>query len=180
MPEIFDVVDENDTVIGRASRAEVHGNPTLIHRVAHVLVFDSAGRLFLQRRSPDKDVQPDKWDTSVGGHVDAGEYYDEAALREMREELGIDGADLEPLYRYRHANDYESEMVATYRVRWDGRITTDPEEISEGRFWSLEEVRASDPAIFTPNFLDELGRYRVWAAREAGGDTDEPGRSALQ
>ncbi|MFW5743877.1 MAG: NUDIX hydrolase [Spirochaetota bacterium] len=158
--EVFDVVDEHDEVVGRARRDEVHGDPSLIHRVAHVLVFNAAGELFLQLRSPDKDVQPNRWDTSVGGHVDAGETYEDAARREMREELGIEGPSLERLYRYRHANDYESEMVTTYRVLWDGPIETDPTEISEGRFWTLAEIAAADRALFTPNFLDELARYR--------------------
>ena len=89
--EIFDLVDDDDRVIGRATRNEVHGNPKLLHRVVHVLVFDSLGRLYLQKRADDKDVQPGKWDTSVGGHVDAGEDRETAALRELSEELGIPG-----------------------------------------------------------------------------------------
>ena len=171
MAEIFDVVSEDDEVVGRARRDEVHGNPSLIHRVAHVLVFNSAGELFLQRRAADKDVQPDKWDTSVGGHVDAGETYAHAAGREMREELGIADVPLELLYRYRHANDYESEMVTTYRVVWDGPIEIDPAEISEGRFWTLDDIDTADTTRFTPNFLDELARFRAWL-------NDGPGTAA--
>lgn len=163
MPEIFDVVNETDEVVGRASREEVHGNPSLIHRVAHVLVFNDAGSLFLQRRAPDKDVQPDKWDTSVGGHVDAGESYAAAARREMSEELGITEARPRRLYRYLHRNAYESEMVTTFMVRWNGSITVDPVEITEGRFWSLAQIESASPDIFTPNFLDELARYRAYA-----------------
>lgn len=161
MRELFDIVDENDHVTGTALRDEVHGNPSLIHRVAHVLVLDARGRLFLQRRARDKDVQPDKWDTSVGGHVDSGETYESAAIREMREELGIEGPRPERLYRYLHRNSYESEMVTTYRVFWNGPIETNPEEISEGRFWKLEEIDTANPNLFTPNFLEELSRYRA-------------------
>jgi isopentenyldiphosphate isomerase len=164
MSEHFDIVDKDDHVIGRASRSEVHGNPELTHRVAHVLVFNSSGQLYLQLRAPDKDVQPGKWDTSVGGHVDVGETYEEAATREMREELGITSDTLEPLYRYRHRNDYESEMVQTYRLVWDGSIFADPAEISEGRFFTFDQIDGSDPAIFTPNFLNELRRYREWTS----------------
>jgi len=164
MREVFDIVDEADLVIGTASRAEVHGNPGLIHRVAHVLVFNTDGSLYLQKRADSKDVQPGKWDTSVGGHVDSGEDYLGAAVREMREELGISGVTPRHLYRYRHRNDYESEMVTTFLVSWDGEISVNPEEISEGRFWILDEIDAADPGIFTPNFLEELDRYRKWTA----------------
>jgi isopentenyldiphosphate isomerase len=166
MQEVFDIVNETDLVIGTASRDEVHGNPDLIHRVAHVLVFNNSGGLYLQKRAESKDVQPGKWDTSVGGHVDAGERYDQAAIREMGEELGITGVVPRRLYGYLHRNEYESEMVATFLVQWDGAIAVQPEEISDGRFWDLREIDAADPALFTPNFLDELRRYRRWTTAQ--------------
>jgi len=159
--EELDLVDKEDRIIGRVTRSDVHGNPNLIHRVAHVLVFNSKGELFLQKRAMNKTVQPGKWDTSVGGHVDAGEDYESAAVRETAEELGIiSGAGaFEYLYKYRHGNDYESEYVSTYRLFWDGRIVLEESEIEEGRFWRLEEIQAADISIFTPNFLSELNRY---------------------
>jgi len=162
--EIFDIVDEQDRVTGQASRQQVHRNPSLIHRVVHVLVFNPKGELFLQKRSPVKDMHPGKWDTSVGGHVNAGESYEFAALREMREELGIQGTKLEFLHTYLHRNSYESEFVRSYRCCWDGSIRTDPEEIEEGRFWSFKVIRDSDPLLFTPNFLDELERFQNLSA----------------
>jgi isopentenyl-diphosphate delta-isomerase type 1 len=162
--EHFDLVDQSDKVIGMAHRDEVHGNPDLIHRVVHVLVFNEAGDLYLQKRVDSKVVQPGKWDTSVGGHVDAGEEYFSAARREMAEELGISEVPLRLLYRYLHRNDFESEMVTTYLVQWDGEITPDPSEISEGRFWRLEEIDRADTSIFTPNFREELERFRAWSA----------------
>lgn len=167
MSERFDIVNETDEVVGSALRSEVHGNPSLIHRVAHVLVFSSSGSLYLQLRAQTKDVQPGKWDTSVGGHVDAGETYEEAARREMSEELGIHDAQLERLYRYRHTNEVESEMVTTFRTVWDGRIEPDESEIQEGRFWTREELAAADQTLFTPNFLDELARYDAWRTRSS-------------
>ncbi len=160
---MLDIVDEADLVIGTASRAEVHGDPSLIHRVAHVLVFNTDGSLYLQKRADSKEVQPGKWDTSVGGHVDSGEDYIEAAIREMHEEIGVSRVTPRRLYNYFHRNDYESELVTTFLVRWDGAISVDTEEISEGRFWNPDEIDAADPGIFTPNFLDELERYRKWA-----------------
>ena len=161
MDEIFDIVDENDNPIGRASRDDVHGNPELIHRVAHVLVFNSRGELYLQKRASDRKVQPGKWDTSVGGHIGLGESYREAAVRETAEELGIEPGEesFEFLYKYRHSNDYESEYVGSFRIIWDGPVLIQEAEIEEGRFWSLDEIKRAVPGIFTPNFLEELERY---------------------
>ena len=162
--EHFDLVDQKDRVIGRAHRDEVHGNPDLVHRVVHVLVFNKRGEIYLQKRVSTKIVQPGKWDTSVGGHVDSGEEYLTAARREMEEELGITGVSLDFLYRYLHRNDFESEMVSTYLASWAGPITPDPSEIGDGRFWTLNEIDGADPEIFTPNFLEELERFRTWSA----------------
>jgi len=162
MTEIFDVVDQSDQVIGQATRTEVHGNPSLIHRTAHVLVFNSQNKLYLQKRSMNKDIQPGKWDTSVGGHLDAGETYLEAAFREMKEELGITPDKLEFLHKYIHGNDVETEFVSTYQCSWDGGIVIEKSEIDEGRFWDLTEIDKRIPeGLFTPNFVDELKRYRA-------------------
>jgi len=79
--EYFDVVDASDQVIGRERRSEVHRRG-LFHRAVHVLVFDSHGRLFLQKRSAAKDTFPRKWDSSSSGHLGCGEDYDSCAVRE--------------------------------------------------------------------------------------------------
>ncbi|MBU3915602.1 NUDIX domain-containing protein [bacterium] len=161
MEEVFDIVNINDEVIGSAKRSEVHGNPSLIHRVAHVLIFNTKGELFLQKRSMSKDVQPGKWDTSVGGHLDAGESYQDAALREMKEELGIAPEKIEFLYKYCHSNDYETEYVSTFFGSWNGIIWMNKDEIEEGRFWKIDEIESNSmDTQFTPNFLDELERYK--------------------
>lgn len=171
--EIFDVVDAGDRVIGTARRNQVHGNPALIHRVAHVLVINGAEEVFLQKRADDKDVEPGKWDTSVGGHLDSGESYGAAARRELEEELGVSGVPISRLYTYRHANDHESEFVTTYLCRYDGPFSLQKSEISDGRFWTLREIDDAVAAgrgksLFTPNFLDELRRWRAYR--------DAPGR----
>src|SRR5215831_21290390 len=89
MPEdIFDVVNERDEVIDRKPRSEVH-RLGLLHRAVHVLVFNSRGRIFLQKRSMKKDRQPGLWDSSASGHVDSGEEYDTCAVRELGEEIGL-------------------------------------------------------------------------------------------
>jgi isopentenyldiphosphate isomerase len=159
--EYFDIVDDNNKVIGRARRDECHGNPALVHRTAHVLVVNSKGELYLQKRSPEKDIQPGKWDTSVGGHLDPGESYEQAAVREMREELGIGDTPIRHLYDYPMRNAVESENIRTFLAVWDGDIRYDPQEIETGRFWTMAEIEdALGTGIFTPNFEEEFGRFR--------------------
>ncbi|NNG00765.1 MAG: NUDIX domain-containing protein [Desulfobacteraceae bacterium] len=160
MVEYLDVVDSDDRVVGVASREEVHGRPHLIHRIARVLVFNSAGDLFLQKRSENKDVQPGKWDTSVGGHVDRGESYDAAAYRETQEELGIHPRKLTFLYKHLYQDGYESEYVQSYAFTWDSEFHLNTDEIQDGRFWQLDDITtAVDPSRFTPQLLDELKHY---------------------
>src|SRR2546425_211192 len=89
MPEeMFDVVNERDEVVGRQSRSEVH-RLGLKHRAVHVLVFNSRGQVFLQKRSLKKDCFPGVWDSSASGHLNCGEDYDACAVRELREEIGL-------------------------------------------------------------------------------------------
>ena len=167
MSEYFEIVDEHDAVIGTARRSECHGNPQLIHRVAHVLVFDQQGRLLLQKRSLNKDVQPGKWDTSVGGHLDPGETYEEAAAREMFEELGLVDLPLTFLHAYQMRSDFESENVATFTTCHDGPFHFSTREIDEVRFWTLQEIDAAlSSGILTPNFEDEWARWRDHQCRE--------------
>lgn len=160
-PEYFEVVDSRGKVIRLATREECHSDPTLLHRVVHVLVFDPLSRLFLQKRGKDKDIQPDKWDTSVGGHLCPGESLEVGASREMGEELGIQGVLPVFLYHYIMYSSQETEWVHTYQVVWDGPIRLEPGEIQEGRFWRLEEIEAHlGKQVFTPNFEDEFKRWK--------------------
>jgi isopentenyldiphosphate isomerase len=165
--EWFEVVDVEGRVLRLARREECHSDPSLLHRVVHVLVFDRAGRLYLQLRSRHKDIQPGKWDTSVGGHLRPGETELKAAQREMAEELGIQGAPLDCLYQYIMRSPVETEWVTTYRTVWEGEIRPDPREIEDGRFWEAGEIQASlGRGLFTPNFEDEYGRWLKVAPRQ--------------
>lgn len=158
--EMLEIVDASGAVKGVACRSEVHGNPSLLHRVVHVLVFNNKGELLLQKRSMNKDVAPGKWDTSVGGHVDPGEDIKEAAKREMQEELGI--KDVEPvlLYNYFFRNDYESELVSTFSCIFNGRITFNKEEIDEVRFYDLKKISDNmGTGLLSDNFELEIKNY---------------------
>ena len=89
LQEKFPIVDEEGTVIGQATRGECHNGSRLLHAVVHLHVFNAQGDIYLQKRPEWKDIQPGKWDTAVGGHIDYGETPGEALVREVREELGI-------------------------------------------------------------------------------------------
>jgi isopentenyldiphosphate isomerase len=152
MEEEFDLVNEDGEIIGRAPRSRCHSDPSLLHRAVHVFVFTSAGDLVMQKRLPSKDIQPDKWDTSVGGHVGLGEAPERAAEREMAEELGIQGP-LDFCYRYLWRSEVESELITSFCTIHDGPYHAQPEEVGEVRPWSLREIANSlGSGVFTPNF----------------------------
>jgi len=159
--EIFDIIDIHGKVLRTAFRSEVHKNPALIHKSVHCLVLNSQHELYLQKRSDSKDVQPGKWDTSVGGHVNSKESTIEAIKREAYEELYIKDVEFKFLYKYLMRSDIETEMVETYTIIYNDKINFNIEEISDGKFWTKEEIEENlYKQIFTPNFEDEWSRYK--------------------
>jgi len=158
--EILEIVDSEGKILGTAPRSEIHGNPSLIHKVVHVLVFNSDGALLLQKRSMNKDVAPGRWDTSVGGHVSPEEDLMIAAQREMEEELGIVPDGLKFLYSYIHSNPYETELVFTYSCVHNGPFSFNREEIDEVRYWNIEEIKnVTGKGILSDNFESEIMKY---------------------
>lgn len=140
--EMFQLVDRSGAPIGQASREECHGDPSLLHSVVHVHVMSTDGRVYLQKRSRRKDTNPGRWDTSVGGHVNAGEPVRQAVLRESREELGIDATAARVLSTMLNEGSFESEFVHCFLLVYDGPFQPDPEEIDEGRFFTVPEVES--------------------------------------
>lgn len=156
--EWLPVVDEAGNVINRATRGECHGGSMLLHPVVHLHVFNSRGELFIQHRPEWKDIQPGKWDTAVGGHVDWGEDIATALQREVREEVGLTDYEPEFLLRYVQQSDRERELVHVYRTVTD-LPPVPSEELGGGRFFSKDEiVQLLGTGFFTPNFEQEWKR----------------------
>jgi isopentenyldiphosphate isomerase len=139
-PDIFDVVNDRDDVIGVAPRDEVHRRG-LMHRATHVLVFNARGELFLQKRSLKKDRQAGLWDSSASGHVDSGEHYDACAIRELREEIGLQpSAPLDRLFKLAASPETDQEHVWVYRCQAEGPFELNAEEIERGGWFTPEQI----------------------------------------
>jgi isopentenyldiphosphate isomerase len=153
--EIFDIVNDRDEVIGRKLRREVHRDGDK-HRAVHVLVFNSRGELFLQKRSMAKDTFPGAWDSSASGHLDCGEDYDACAIREVREELGFKlSACPKRLFKIDACSATGQEFVWVYRCETEGPFTLHPEEIETGGWFAPAFVTkwiAESPSDFATAF----------------------------
>ncbi|MDB6055943.1 MAG: Nudix hydrolase [Verrucomicrobiales bacterium] len=138
--EIFDVVNGCDEVVHQETRKNVH-RLGLKHRAVHIMVFNHKGHCFLQKRSMTKDTFPGTWDSSSSGHVDTGEHYDQCAIRELREELGLVVHEApEALFKVEACEDTGQEFVWVYQLRSEGPFILHPEEIEEGSWFEPEVV----------------------------------------
>jgi len=137
--ELFVVVDADDKIIGHKTRYECHHDKTIIHRAVELFIFDSKGRVLLQKRSMAKDTRPGYWSTSVGGHVGKGETNEEAIRREMQEELGIE---IPIQYHSKRIVNFpqETEMEALFTASFDGPFHPHPHEIDEVKFFDKREI----------------------------------------
>jgi isopentenyldiphosphate isomerase len=156
--EWFPIVDEEGNTIGEAPRHICHdGKSRFLHPVVHLHVFNSVGELFLQKRSLTKDIQPGKWDTSVGGHIAPRESVDDAVKREAMEELGLKDFAVVFEIKYIWESTMERELVYSYSTLYNEMPVTNPDEIEEGRFWTIREIAENiGRGIFTPNFEHEF------------------------
>ena len=161
--EIFDVVNEEDEVIGQKTRSEVH-RLGLQHRAVHVLVFNARGQIFLQKRSLKKDRQPGLWDSSASGHLDTGEDYDACAVREVREEIGLRlSAAPRRLFKLGASPATDQEHVWIYRCEAEGPFELHPEEIESGEWFDTHELNrwmAERPGEFASAFVEIWRRVR--------------------
>lgn len=158
--ELFPIVDKDGNITGSITRGEAHDGSKVLHPVVHLHVFNSKGELYLQKRPTWKDIQPGKWDTACGGHVELGENVEMALKREVKEELGITDFLPETLGHYIFEGKREKELVYVHRTTYDNEIHPNKEELSGGRFWTSTEIKENmGKNVFTPNFEDEYAQF---------------------
>lgn len=155
--EIFDVVDENDEVTGQATRSEVHAN-NLLHRAVHIFAFNKRGDVLLQQRSILKDAHPGVWDSSVSGHLDSGEDYATAAIRELDEEMGIRvHTPPEEIARLLPCPETGWEHVRLFRTDYSGSVSFPAAEIQAALWFPVAEIDAwvtAKPDDFASGFIE--------------------------
>ncbi len=157
--EIVAIVDEDNRVVGAAPRREMRAR-RLPHRCTYILVYNSRGEIYVQKRTRTKDVFPGYYDPAAGGVVLAGENYLDGATRELEEEMGIRDVPLESLFKFYHAGDHSRVWGAAYRCVYDGPVTLQEEEVESGAFMTVEAVfQAAASQPFTPDGLYVLRRH---------------------
>lgn len=157
-------VDKNDNVIGSGTGAEAR-EEGIIYRIIRILLFNSRGELLIQKRS-ENVPSPEKWDQSVGGHVDEGESYLEAAERELEEELGVKDLPLQEITKFYTENIDGAKTMKRFNTlylgNYDGEVKLNPEETSEVRWITLDELAAwmkEKPQDFTRGFIKAFNLF---------------------
>ena len=167
MSEIVALVDRSGAVVGSEARSVVRRD-NLLHAATAVLVRDPAGRIYVHRRSPDKDWAPSQHDAAAGGVIAYGEEPVDAATRELAEELGISGAALRPLGLSVYEDDTTRCVEHCFETTWDGRVTHADGEVVWGAWMTLPELDShlADPGwAFVPDTRALLTRL---AEQEVG------------
>ncbi|MFZ2026030.1 MAG: NUDIX domain-containing protein [Microgenomates group bacterium] len=161
--ELFTVVDEQDSVIGYKTRRECHNNPNIIHRAVDIVLFDTANNILLQKRSMQKDTYPGYYTVSASGHIDKGESYEQAARREMEEELGIERIlplQLIHVETYIVRLEHEAEMTALFRGVYEGSISPAHDEVESVQYVSPKNLSLLKKDI-TPGALAALYKLNL-------------------
>lgn len=159
--EMLPLIEPSGLVYGQASRAWCHSGARVLHPVIHLHLIDRMGRIYLQKRALTKDLLPGYWDTAVGGHVTYGETAQETLYREASEELGLTAFNPVFLETYVWETARDREFVFIFAAVGHPALKPDQEEVSEGRWWSQEELSAATGTdVLTPNFEAEFARIQ--------------------
>jgi len=165
---ILEIIDENDKVVGKETRHEIHKNG-LLHREIHVWLYNGEGELFFQKRANDKDTFPGLLDASVGGHVEVGDSYEETAVKEIKEETGLEikSKDLKLIAKIRQVaedkitNTVNNSIKYIYACRYDGPVGK--LRVEKGKATGFEIVKINslfkmtdtEKLRFIPNVFDK-------------------------
>ena len=150
--EIIQLCDLKGRPCGTSPRSVCHKDPSLIQMVVHLVVMNSEGSFFLQKRAMNKEAFPGYWDTSVGGHVSGGESLMQALTREADEEIGIELTHADFVFKKLYFMENETEMSFFYKTVYDGPFMIDNDEVTEGRFFTAGEISPLiGTNIFTPS-----------------------------
>jgi len=146
MSKPIQIVDENDYPTSEGTKQEAWDNG-LRHRVVRIMIENDAGEILLQHRSPTKDIFPDCWDNSAAGHVDAGEDYDQAAIRELEEELGLSGIKLTQIGKYASDETWKGHRLKRFTTVYKAHSDQTPQKLEAGkvddaRWFKLGDVKA--------------------------------------
>jgi isopentenyldiphosphate isomerase/intracellular septation protein A len=161
--EFLPVVDESGKILGRATRKQCH-KYKLLHPVVHLHVFNKKKDIYLQKRPMHKAIQPGKWDTAVGGHIDFGEDIDTALKREAKEEIGLVGFKAVLMKNYVWESEVERELVYSFATFTDQMPTPDPKELDGGKFLPVDEIGNMKDEL-TPNFWKEFSMVKEFVKR---------------
>lgn len=162
---LFVVVDQNDKVIGSASRSEIYSQG-LIHRIVRILIVNDKNELLLQLRAHKEDTLAGKWDQSAGGHVDEAEEYDDAAYRELKEELGVENVELKNIGKFYTDGKIDEKIIRRFNMvyigKYSGEFKLQKDEVSEVKWFSKEELLnkiSKNPEKFTHGLRTVMGKY---------------------
>jgi isopentenyldiphosphate isomerase len=157
--EIVVIVDEHNNVVGAVPRREMRAK-RLPHRSTYVLVFNSQGELYVQKRTLTKDVFPGYYDPAAGGVVLAGESYEQGAERELAEEMGIRGVPLTRLFDFYFVNEHVCVWGGVFSCVYDGEVVLQEEEVEAGAFMKIADIlHRAKTEPFTPDGMYVLQRY---------------------
>jgi len=154
--EEFIVVDKDDNILGYKTRYECHHDKSLVHRTVGVLIFNDKGQLLLQKRSMTKDMEAGVWGISAAGHVEKGQSYEDAAHRELKEELGVD-VPLTSVARFISETKEETEMAMLYKATSEGPFVFDQKETSEVQFFDIQNIRSLQLSVHSVQSLKKAG-----------------------